>query len=491
MFVEGLKDTKRFIEVTKIATRRQKPLVMAKVGRSPAGQRASLSHTATLAGQYDVYQSILSEYGVTMVDDLEQLIDVSHAFSRFIARPAKGRRVGILTSSGGAGIWMADACAEAGLDVCELDDDTRASLRTMMPAYGNDLNPVDITAQGVYSFGFSTPLQTLVRSPRVDMIIIVSSAIVATLIERDLEALRAIVIATNKPVIFCAYTEIHSDVVRYLTGSGIPVTNSMPNTAKALAAWSNYSAYLKQSEDRYAPHQSDCDPRLLECLVKTDAVLCEYYAARILQIAGIETSESWLAKNASDAVAAYLESGRAVALKVQSSLLVHKSDAGGVLLNVKGVNSVTRGFNQLIENASKQVGRDEIDGILVQPMALVGTELIIGIDTDPDFGLILLLGLGGVWVEILKDVQIASVPVNEARARAMLERLKGSALLRGARGRPAADTEAVVELIVALSLFAHQYRDHVREVDLNPVVVHAKGAGLTIVDALIVKHDGS
>ena len=488
LFVEGLKDVSGFIDVAKSAAKKRKPLVMAKVGRSAAGQRASLSHTATLTGQYSVYESVLGEHGVTFADDLEQLIDVSHAFSKYTERPAKGRRVGILTSSGGAGIWMADACAEAGLDVCELDDLTRASLRTMMPAYGNDLNPVDITAQGVYSFGFSTPLQTLVESPSVDMVIIVSSAIVATIIERDLDALRAIVAGADKPIMFCAYTKIHPDVVRYLTESGIPVTNSMPNAAKALADWAKYSAYLDQSAPRHRLPKHCVDQRLVQALTSSEEVLCEYHAGRILQMAGIDISAGWLATTESEAVDAYRCADRAVALKVQSSQLVHKSDAGAVRLDLNDEKSVAEAFKEVIGNAITRIPRDEIAGVLVQPMALEGTELIVGIDTDPDFGPILMLGLGGVWVELLQDVQIAAVPVSETKARSMLSRLKGEALLRGARGRPEADIDALVHLIVALSMFADRYREQIREVDLNPVIVHAKGQGLTIADALIVKH---
>lgn len=488
LFIEGLKDVPRFIEVANEASDKRKPLVVAKVGRSPAGRRASLSHTATVAGRHDVYQSVLAHHGVTFVDDLEQLVDVSHAFSRFVARPAKGSRVGILTASGGAGIWMADACGEAGLDVCELDDETRAELRTMMPAYGNESNPVDITAQGVYSFGFSTPLKSLLKSPMVDMVIIVSSAIVAGVIERDLESLRLSVSSTDKPVLFCAYTNINPDVVSHLTSAGFPVTNSMPNAAKALAAWSDYSAYLDNRSTTHVLKKHSCDPRVVEALVNSDDVLCEYQAGRILSMVGIDPGLSWLVQNESEAVKAYQELGGRVALKVQSALLVHKSEAGAVLLDVADAESVRAGYKRLIEAASTRVPLDKIDGVLVQPMAPEGTELIIGIDTDLDFGPIVIVGLGGVWVEILNDVQIASVPVNHAQAQAMMERLQGGSLLCGARGRPAADINAVVDLMVVLSSFADRYRDHIREVDLNPVIVHAEGEGLTIADALMVKH---
>ena len=185
LFVEGLKDAPRFIDVAERALGLRKPLVMAKVGRSQAGRRASLSHTATLVGRHSAYQSILTSHGVTLVDDLDQLVDVSHAFSRFTAHPAKGKRVAILTASGGAGIWVADACVAAGLDISELDEDTRNTLREMMPAYGSEANPIDITAQGVYTFGFSRPLDSLLNSSSVDMVIVVSSAIVPDLIERE------------------------------------------------------------------------------------------------------------------------------------------------------------------------------------------------------------------------------------------------------------------------------------------------------------------
>lgn len=487
LFVEGFKSPQRFTQVARRAAELRKPIVVAKVGRSAAGARASLSHTATMVGSHAVYESVLRHHGVTQVDDLDQLVDISHVFSRLADHPATGKRVAILTASGGAGIWLADTCAASGLEIVNLDEHTQDALGELMPAYGNATNPVDITAQGVYTFGFSRPLEILLDSPRVDMVIVVTSSIRPEMLIGNSEALAKVNHATRKPVMFCAYTTLHPEAVAHLTKGGFPITNSMPNAALALSAWADYNAFLnaRPVSDNTADHFSE---QVGQTLARAPDVLCEHRAREVLSQLGIDLGPAWLAQRESEALAAFEAARRPVALKLQSPDVLHKTDVGGVQLNVSDGDALKSAFNTIMNKALGLTASSRIDGVLVQPMALPGVEMIVGISCDPDFGPILMLGLGGVWVEVLADVQFAPVPVDHVQATNMVARLKGAALLHGARGHPTADVEALIDLLVTLSHFADEYRGQIAEVDLNPVIVHPLDGGLTIVDALMVKH---
>jgi len=487
MFIEGLKRPSELADMTAHAANAAKPLVVAKVGRSEAGRRATLSHTASLTGSDRVYRSVLSSQGVTLVDDLDALVDVSHAFARFRGRPARGKRIAVLTASGGGGIWMADVCVDAGLVVEPLDADTRDALIALMPAYGSAHNPVDITAQGIVEFGFSTPLEVLLASPSVDAVTVVCSAVAPKVLKADAEQLRRVGEASDKPVMFCAYTTLHPDAVSAVTGAGFPVTGSLPNTAAALLAWAEYSSFLSHLSSSFPP----IIPPLKDvaaALSDSPNVLCEYRARHILACSGLTLDVSYLATS-EDAVRAAVPalSGR-VALKIQSPALPHKTDVDGVALDIDDPEQAVIAYQQIMEAAKRHAPAASVDGVLVTPMAKPGLEMIVGSRCDENFGPMLMVGFGGVLVEALDDIALRPAPVDKAAAVSMLKSLRGATLLDGRSGRTDFDVDALVDVLVHVSQLAARYCDVIREIDLNPVVVHDRARGLTIIDALIIKH---
>lgn len=486
MFVEGFKRPADFRGIASQARQAGKPLLVAKMGRSIEAARASVSHTASLAGDYVTYEAVFRHNGVTVVDDIEQLVDSSLAFAHFRHLTTSGKRVAVLTASGGAGIWLTDTCVSAGLDVVALDPATQLRLAEMMPAYGNTANPVDITAQGVFTFGYSGPLEVVAASPLVDMILVTCSMVKTEVFERDLDNLKRLAKLIDKPVLFCGYTTIHPEVVRLLSEIGFPCTNSMPNACSALLAFADYCQF---KERVVQPHcMQPALPSVVAACAQLPLVLCEHRARELLSLAGIEFGPAWLATTAEEAVRAFELASQPVALKLQSAAVTHKSDAGGVLLNLIDAEAVATGFDCVIAAGGRQVAADQVDGVLVQPMARPGVEVVVGVNVDADFGPMVMVGLGGVLVEVLGDVVFAPAPLSHDDAERLIGQLKSRSILDGVRGTQPSDVQALVRLLVQVGEFACRHETLFAEIDLNPVVVHGRGEGLTILDALIRKH---
>ena len=489
LFIEGIKDGAAFRAVADDARRLGKALVVLKTGRTEAAVQASLSHTASLAGSYQAFAAVCRRHGVTLVEDIDTWVDVSHSYCRFSMRPVSDKKVAIMTASGGSGVLMADVCGSYGLDVTELDEPTRDALLAMMPAYGSATNPVDITAQGVFTFGYSGPLKVLLASPLVDMVIVVLSTIRPSMVARDIEPLTELNRGAGKPVVFCSYTTLHPEVVSKLATAGFPVTNNMAGACAALAGW---AAHCRYSVDASVRNASECKTpvqMVVRGFAKAPRVICEYWAMTLLVAHGIDITPGQLVSTRDDAIAAFNATGRAVALKLQSADLAHKSDAGAVRLGLNDPQAVGEAFDQLWATASTLGLLRTMDGVLVQPMAKPGVEVVIGVTMEPNFGPMLVLGLGGLWTEVLDDTVQCPLPVDETHAQNMIDRLKGGATLTGGRGQPPADTAALIRLLIDVARFAQTYCDYFQEMDLNPVIVHGLGQGVTVVDALIVRRD--
>lgn len=485
MFVEGLKRPEKLAPVAARAARVGKPMIIAKMGRSEAGAAAVASHTASLAGSYRTYQAMFDRLGIVAADHTEELVDLAAAFAYFRECLPAGKRVAVLTPSGGAGIWLADTCVRAGLQVPELDSDTRAAIDAHLPAYGSSRNPVDITAQALNALGYARPIEILADSPEVDGIIVASSLIHPRHIEADEDNLVALRRHIGKPVIFCAYTEAHPRAVEILSRAGFPCFTNMPNAARAMAELARYADF----QSRFAAEDSTTepaeDPEVRDAL-RGAGTFTEHRTKAVLADHGLPITPGVLARSVGEA-GAYLEghSGR-FAFKVQSSAIPHKTEAGGVALNVEGPLAASQEFERIVASARAFAGDEAIDGVLIEPMAAPGVEMIVGVTSDPDFGLMLLVGSGGVLVELLDDVALSPVPVSAAEAERMLDSLAGSPILAGTRGGPPADRPALVRLMTQVSDFAARAGDALVELDLNPVIVHGLGDGVTIADALLV-----
>jgi acetate---CoA ligase (ADP-forming) len=491
LLTEAIKSPEKFKRVAEKALKAGKPLIVGKIGQTEPGSRAVASHTAVLAGSTAAYRAVFERHGVIEGRDFDEMLDLAVGFLACGDRMPAGNRVGICTASGGAGIWMADACAAAGLDVPVLDDPTRNALSAYVPSYGTTQNPVDSTAQGVQKLGYAEFARLVARSPSVDSVVVVITARRSAFLEADLPKLKDLARESAKPVFMWTYTLPAERTVEILNEAGYPLfttAHGCANTLRKMADYRALRARLLRSDTTTPPAPEHA--KVAALLAKAPPVVCEYQARPLLAAYGIGAENGGrLAQSGDEAVAAAQSIGRPVALKVQSADIPHKTEAGGVILNLEGADAVRAGYERVLAAARRHAPAARIDGVLVQPMALPGREVILGVSRDPTWGPLLMVGLGGVLVEALGDVAMAPVPLDAEAARALIGRLKGAQLLGHHRGAPPADIGALVELMVRLSLFAADHADEISAIDLNPVIVHPEHAGVSIVDALIVKRD--
>ena len=492
LLIEAVKTPEKFKRVAERALKAGKPLIVRKIGRTEPGRRAVASHTAVLAGSQAAYRAIFDHYGLIEGRDFDEMLDIAAGFLACGERMPLGNRVGICTSSGGAGVWMADACAAAGLEVPVLDDETRATIDVHLPAYATSQNPVDSTAQGVQKLGYAQFARLVARSPVIDSVVVVITARRSAFLEADLPKLKELARETPKPVFMWTYTLPAARTVEILNEAGYPLFTNAQGCARTLRAMADYRVLR---ERLLPPIGATTAPvpagaKIRAALAQSGPVLCEYRARLLLSAYGIGADNAGaLAHSGEEAAAAALAIGRPVALKVQSADIAHKTEAGAVALNLTGADAVRAAYDRVLASAKRHAPAARIDGVLVQPMAPAGREVILGINRDPIWGLMLMVGLGGVLVEVLGDVALAPVPLDRAAAHALLGRLKGAQVFGGYRGSRPADTEALADLMVALSQFAAAHADDIAEIDLNPVIVHAQGRGVSVVDALIVKRE--
>jgi acetate---CoA ligase (ADP-forming) len=490
LLLEDIKSPETFRRVAEKALRTGKPLIVNKIGQSQAGVRAAASHTAALAGEYAAYQAMFQRYGLIEGGDLGEMVDFAAGFLAWGSRLPLGRRVGICTASGGGGGWMADACVAAGLEVPELDGATRRRIDEHLPAYGTSQNPVDATAQAAAKIGYAGLAGLVAPSPAVDGLIIVMTGRNPHNLERQKEALARLAAETTKPILMWSYTLPAPRSVEILSEAGYPLYTGIQTCARTMRAMANYRAlrerFLRPIEVRSRLASDKAGAKA--ALAAADGVLCEWDARPILARYGIGTNSlGTLASSGEEAVAAAKGLGGTVALKVQSPDILHKTEAGAVALGLHSPQQVGAAYARVLASAKRHAPTARILGVLVQPMAPPGREVILGIKRDATFGPLLMVGLGGVQVEILKDVAMAPVPLAPGEARVLLSRLKGAALLEANRGAPPADVDALVELMVRLSQLAADHAGAIAEIDLNPVLVHECGKGVSVVDALIVK----
>jgi acetate---CoA ligase (ADP-forming) len=328
----------------------------------------------------------------------------------------------------------------------------------------------------------------------VDGVIVVLTARSAANIERQREAFTRLAETTQKPILLWSYTVPAQKSVQILSEAGLPLFTDIGNCARTMRAMADYRAlrerFLRPIEVTSASAPEKASARA--ALAAAGTALCEWEARPILACYGIGTNPvGTLANTAQEAVAAAQAIGGPVALKVQSPDILHKTEAGALALNLASAEAVRAAYASVLANAPRGVPQARVLGVLVQPMASPGREIILGVKRDPTFGPMLMVGLGGIAVEVLKDVALAPVPLQPSEARAMLARLHGAALLDAHRGAPPADVDALVDLMVRLGQFAADHAETVAEIDLNPVLVHERGKGVSVVDALIVKRGDS
>ena len=486
-YLEAIRDAARFRAVADKAAALGKPMILAKVGRSEAGRRAAASHTGALAHSGAVDDAIFRHHGIIRGEDLDHMLDMAAAFA-FCKLP-RGNRVAVITGSGGSAVWMSDLLASHGLELPVLEEDLQRRLMALLPSYASAQNPVDGTAQAIHEVGYAKLVEIVRESQRIDTILLIGSLANEATAKQRAEELAAVTDDTDQPIILSTYTTATPGAMAAFAEAGIPCYTSMPSCARAIRALVDYGQF--QARRRKAQTVQQTQPGLLEevrrSLAAAGPILTENETKDLLARYGVPRPAEALVTSAEEATAEAARIGGPVALKVQSPDIIHKTEAGAVALGVIGEAASRDSYQRVLHNAKSAHPDAAISGVLVQAMAAPGIEIILGVTRDPVFGPMLMVGLGGIHVEVLRDVVFAPVPLGKDEALRLLSELKGAALLNGVRGAPPADRMALAELIATLSCFAADHGDLIEEIDLNPVIVHPKGQGFTVVDALIVK----
>ncbi|MGB7259956.1 MAG: acetate--CoA ligase family protein, partial [Pseudolabrys sp.] len=421
LLLEEIKSTAKFRHAAEKALKLGKPLIVGKIGQSEPGSRAVFSHTAALAGSQAAYRAMFERYGMIEAHDLDQMLDFAAGFLACGHQLPAGKRVAVCTSSGGAGVWMADACAAAGLELPVLDDATRKAIDAHIPSYGTSQNPIDSTAQGVHQLGYAAFAQMAADSHLIDGVVVVVTARRSAFLEGDLQKLKDLKRNSGKPVFMWTYTLPSERSVEILNEAGYPLFIGAHGCARTMRAMADYRAFREQAlnQTKFIPPVTADLKSTRKMLATAGPVLTEWQARPLLATYGIGAGNvGQLARSAADAEAAAKAIGGAVALKVQSVDIPHKTEAGAVALNLAGAD-VRKGYERILAAAKKYAPHARIEGVLVQPMAAAGREVILGINRDPQWGPLLMIGLGGVLVEAIGDVALAPVPLDHNAARAM------------------------------------------------------------------------
>ena len=479
-YVEGIRDGERFRRALELARRNRKPVVMMKVGRSEIGAKAASSHTASLAGSDAIYDALFRQYGVHRAETTDEQLDVAYACMRGIF--PEGNKLGVVTLSGGAGVLISDAAERYGLDVAPMPQQAQDKLQALLP-FATVTNPVDTTAQALNDMNLlAQNIAVMLDEGGYDALVGFFSTVPNT---RTLSSpLRKAIekgCARFPDRLIALEMIADKDVVREYEKSGFLVFEDAARAVAALSALTRFAAAFGR-EDLTAVTAASPVP------IKGGA-LSEVAAKRLLAAAGIPFLDEALAADPAAAGAAADAIGYPVVMKIVSPDIEHKTEIGGVIVGVHDRASVEDAYRTLIARAANHRPDAAIEGVLVAPMAKKGVEVIVGVSRDPVFGPAVMFGLGGVHVEVLKDVTFRLAPFDLSEAQAMIGEIRGRAMLAGARGAAPSDVAALARLLVDVAHFAAAHRDDIETIDLNPVIVMPEGDGLVALDALLVPRD--
>lgn len=480
--METCRDGAKLVEAMRLAREARKPLVVLKVGVSEAGSAAAASHTGALAASDAVFDVVLRNGGALRVPSIEQLLEVGHAISVVgIERTPRGNKVAVLTASGGFGILLADAATAQGLALPKLAQDTQQRILSAVP-FAAPSNPVDMTAQvSTRPEILAEVLSAVAADPACDAVLLQSANAFHVPRLRDvfLSALQQV--RRDHPlrlVFLCCRAP--QDVREQLNAMGIPTVEGIDAACATLAAlvrFGSSSPFPTGGGPGWARAQSP---------LSADVFSTEATAKRALAEAGLPVLRETVATTRDEAVAAARTIGFPLVLKIVSPDIAHKTEVGGVVVGVRSEGQLRDEYETLLARVRQNAPGARIDGVLVAQMAPAGTELILGTKTDPMFGPVVMVGLGGIFAEVLRDVALQVAPVDEAQALQMLRSLKAFPLLDGARGRNKADVAAAARAVANLSRFAAAHAEAVAEIDINPLVVLDAGQGAFALDALLV-----
>ncbi|MGC8620180.1 MAG: acetate--CoA ligase alpha subunit [Thermoplasmata archaeon] len=485
LYVEGIKNGRKFIDVSKKIL--EKPIVALKSGVSARGSLAAASHTGSLAGSGKVYSAAFKQAGVVQAYTLDDLFDRSLALS--LQPPMHGDNLLIITNGGGVGVLATDAAEKFGIPLKDPPEDLKQKLKEIMPDFGSAKNPVDITGMASAEW-YGKALKIALQHPWVDGVtVLYCETSVSDPRELSMEIFEATNCnRTNKPVtVSYIGGEVTERAIEWLQKKGIPVYRSPDRAISAISALREFGRYIEKGFDEFNRFE-DVDhekvKKIFEKIEKENRnFITEIEAKEILEAYKIPVAKTKLAKSKEDAINIANEMSFPLVAKIVSPQIIHKSDVGGVILNIKNKDELASAYDKIISNVKSKVPNAEIIGIAVQEMVPQGMESIIGSTKDVQFGPTIMFGLGGIFVEVMKDVSFRIAPFSKSIALDMIKELNGKAILEGARGEKPKDIESLSDAISRISQLVTDF-PIIKELDANPTLVYENG--IRVVDARII-----
>ena len=488
IYIEGVKNAGKFADVLKKAAKKRKPVVILKAGRSAKGGAIAASHTGSLSGSDAAFDAVLKKFGAIRVDDLEELNAMSLMLSTLKQLPKQPTFASMNFSGGETGI-----CADVGslndIDYPDFEEKTLQSLREQLPYYATPNNPLDMTATLSYKGElYAGALRTVMDDPGVGMVLIgftlfpelmdlaicsMYDGIVQIMEEKGEDC---------KPIAIIPFVEStrNPEYQKKLFDIGVPILPPPVYAFQMLRRLADFISY--DSSERSLSLAAG------ESQGGSTYALSEHDSKIELSAFGVPVPEEVIVTSAKEAAEFAKRTKESLAMKVESADILHKSDVGGVKLNIHSPKEAEQAFNEIMDNVTSRRPDAKINGILMVPMLEKGMEMMIGVNNDPQFGPMVMVGMGGVFVEVFKDVALYPAPLNQSEALAMLKSLKSYKLLNGYRGEAKCDIDALCHMIVSISEFAAANKNTLKELDINPLFVYPEGEGVSVADALIVKY---
>ena len=481
--IEGIKEGRKFLEAARLAGQRGKPIVVMKTGRSEAGARAALTHTAALTGSDTVHDAAFAQHGVIRVEDYDELLETAQLLAHSPSPDPEG--VGVISHSGGISSLIADKCGQMGLELPPLTKEAHAEIDEVLQGFGWVANPADVTGNA-FRDSFHRILQAMIGEPGVGTLVVASSG-------GDSQADQVIRVRddSGKAVAFLwTGSQFETDGLAKLKRAGVPVFYQPDGLARALKRRLDYQRWRDRHEG--APSgiiesSSPVDRDAVDRLLRSDhGTLTEHEAKELLSLYAIPVTLERRATTAEEAAAAAAEIGYPVVVKVETPDILHKTEADIVRTGIGSEQELRRAYHEVMSNAAQHEPAARIHGVLLQEMVVEGVETIVGVSRDPTFGPVLLFGMGGVQAELYGDVSMRVCPIDGNDARDMIGEVKGARLLEGYRGSPAADVDALVDVLLKTSALTIDLDEQVAQLDMNPLAVLPRGEGVKALDALVV-----
>ncbi|PXF28376.1 MAG: acyl-CoA synthetase [Thaumarchaeota archaeon] len=485
MYLEDMGDGQEFLKVCKQITKNnKKPILVLKSGRSPEGAKAAMSHTGALMGSDEIYDAVIKQSGAIRVDTMEELFDYATAFSKQ-PLPTEGDLV-IVSNAGGPAIISTDSCSKLGIKMAKIEE-IRPKIDAVIPPWGSSRNPVDIVGDADFN-RFENVLNEVLAHKNVGSVISMCTPS-ATL---DYDKLAEVIVKMSKKykkTMLASLMGLDEGITNreILANGDVPYYTYAEGSIRALKAMLQFADWIKTPEGNIAKFDVDKEKasKVFDKVKEEGRTnLLEEEGLEILSAYGFPLPKSILAKTEDEAVESANKIGYPTVMKIASPQIVHKSDAGGVKVNLSSDKEVRDAFKVIVDNAKKYDSKAEIKGVLIVEMVKGGKEMIIGSKLEPGFGPVVMLGMGGIYVEILKDVTFRLAPFTDQEANDMISSIKTKKLLEGVRGEKPSDVEKLSECIQRLSQLVTDFRE-IKELDMNPVLVMEEGEGCKILDVRI------